>query len=190
MEEGERLAIMGPSGSGKTTLMHIIAGIDVPTAGRAVVLGHCISERKEEERVRFRHDHIGIIFQAFHLLPGLTALENVQLILSMKGRDDPKKMAYQILADLGLEHRVHVRVDRLSGGEMQRVGIARAIADKPRILLADEPTAQLDREHASSVMDQLFSLKQTQEMTVVVVTHDDKVADRCDRVISMDDLSA
>ena len=153
VEEGEHIAITGPSGSGKTTLLNIISGIDLPSSGQVEVCGVSVNQLAEEARVGFRDQHVGMVFQDFCLFPGLTPFENVKLFM-------PSHMNVQaceeILTEVGLSHRMHVLVRHLSGGEKQRVAIARAMIKKPKVLLADEPTAQLDRETAHQVMDLFF----------------------------------
>lgn len=185
--EHEHLAITGPSGSGKTTLLNMISGIDVPTHGHVTVLGQNISQLTEEQRVAFRDQYVGLIFQDFCLFSGLTALENVALF---KPDHSTLDECYKMLDAVGMSQRYDVEVRHLSGGEKQRVGIARAMVKKPKILLADEPTAQLDTKTAQSVMDLLFHLRQTQAMTMVMITHDIRVAERCDRMVSMESLSS
>lgn len=186
VDPGEHVAITGPSGSGKTTLLNIISGIDIPSSGQVEVCGIAVNQLGEEERVNFRDKHVSMVFQDFCLFPGLTSFENVKLFM-------PKHMNVEacekVLTEVGLSHRMHVMVRHLSGGEKQRVAIARAMIKKPKILLADEPTAQLDKETAQQVMDIFFHLRQTQEMTLLLITHDLSVADRCDRVMSLESLS-
>ena len=183
--EHEHLAITGPSGSGKTTLLNIISGIDIPSEGTVHVFGKEISKLREEQRVQYRDQSIGMVFQDFCLFPGLTALENVKLF---KPAHLPLDSCVDMLAQVGLSSRLNTQVTHLSGGEKQRVAIARAMIKSPDIILADEPTAQLDRHTAQSVMDLFFQLRQTKATTMVLITHDLSIAQRCDRMVSMESL--
>ena len=183
--EHEHLAITGPSGSGKTTLLNMISGIDIPSEGSVKVLGKEISTLREEQRVQYRDQSIGMVFQDFCLFPGLTALENIKLFRPL---DVPIDSCVDLLAQVGLSNRLNTQVTYLSGGEKQRVAIARAMIKSPDIILADEPTAQLDRHTAQSVMDLFFQLRQTTATTMILITHDLSVAKRCDRVVSMESL--
>jgi len=183
--EHEHLAITGPSGSGKTTLLNMISGIDTPSEGTVEVLGKDISKLHEEARVRYRDKSIGMVFQDFCLFPGLTALENVKLF---KPPHLPLESCVYMLSQVGLSSRLNTQITHLSGGEKQRVAIARAMIKSPDIILADEPTAQLDRHTAQSVMDLFFHLRQTKATTMVLITHDLSIAKRCDRVICMESL--
>lgn len=186
VSEHEHLAITGPSGSGKTTLLNLISGIDVPSEGRVTVLDNCISQLTEEQRVAFRGKNIGMIFQDFCLFSGLSAYENVKMFAP---KDCDEAACIDLLCQVGLSERVHTLTRHLSGGEKQRVAIARAMITSPDILLADEPTAQLDRYTAQSVMDLFFQLRQTKAVTMVLITHDLSIAQRCDRILSMESLS-
>lgn len=183
--KGEHIAITGPSGSGKTTLLNLISGIDVPTSGKVLVDGQVVSLMSEEKRVAFREQMVGMVFQDFCLFKGLTALENVKLF----SPNAPVDVCKDMLSQVGLANRMSVTINHLSGGEKQRVGIARAMIKSPKILLADEPTAQLDVHTAKSVMELFFSLKQTHDVTLVLITHDLNVASLCDRSISMESLT-
>ncbi len=181
VEEGEWVTIMGPSGSGKTTLLNLIAGLDTPTSGRIVIKGEEVSSMSHEERSRFRRENIGIVFQQFHLIPYLTALENVMLaqyIHSIPDRDE----AMIALKLVGLEDRADHLPSQLSGGEQQRVAIARAIINDPSVLLADEPTGNLDAENERIVLE-IFSKLKDEGKALVVVTHNPEVAEWGDRVI-------
>lgn len=186
VDNSEHVAIIGPSGSGKTTLLNLVSGIDLPTTGQVEVCGITVDRLSEEERVHFRDEHISMVFQDFCLFPGLTPFENVKLFQPKHVNDQDCE---KILEEVGLGHRMHVLVRHLSGGEKQRVAIARAMIKKPKLILADEPTAQLDRDTAQQVMDLFFHLRQTQGVTLLLITHDIKVAERCDRVLSMESLS-
>ena len=182
---GERLAIMGPSGAGKTTLLMLMAGLERATSGTVRVAGHDLSVLGEDALAAFRRDNVGIVFQGFHLVPAMTALENAALSLEFAGRADAFDRAREALDAVGLGHRLEHFPAELSGGEQQRVALARALAPKPRLLLADEPTGNLDGETGGKVMDLLFSL--SGGMTVVLVTHDAGLAGRCGRVAHLRD---
>lgn len=185
VEPHEHLAITGPSGSGKTTLLNLMSGIDIPTSGSVEVCGQVISSFSEEKRVEFRDANIAMVFQDFCLFPGLTAFENVKMLKPKRVNSDE---CFKVLDEVGLSHRAHTRAQYLSGGEMQRVAIARALIKKPRIIFADEPTAQLDKHTSQNVMDVFFTLRELYEITLVLVTHDSSVANRCDRVVTMESL--
>lgn len=185
---GSITAIVGPSGSGKTTLLHIIAGILSPTQGKVVVEGVNIPALSGTERDRFRADHLGYIFQAFNLLPALTTLENVMMPMmfsSLIPKPEQRARAKELLERMGLGHRLHHRPFRLSHGEQQRVAIARALANRPRIVLADEPSASLDPKTARTVMDLLLNACRELQTTLLIVTHDRDLLDRIDRVEEM-----
>jgi putative ABC transport system ATP-binding protein len=182
---GEVLAVMGPSGAGKTTLLMLLAGLSRADSGTVRVAGRDLSAMGEDALAVFRRDTIGIVFQGFHLAPAMTALENAALPLEFAGRADAFDRARDMLAAVGLAERLHHYPAQLSGGEQQRVALARALAPRPRLLLADEPTGNLDGETGARVMDLLFSL--TGGTTVVLVTHDAGLAGRCGRVVRMRD---
>jgi len=188
VEEGEHLAIVGSSGSGKSTLLHILGCLDRPTGGSYLFDGMEVSSLDEAELSRLRQNSIGFVFQFFHLLGRLDAISNVMLPMIFAGiplsrrREDARKA----LASVGMSHRLHHRPEELSGGERQRVAIARAVIMKPRLLLADEPTGNLDRRSAEDVMSLLEEMN-TRGLTLIVVTHDPKVAQRSTRVIRLDD---
>ncbi len=182
---GESLAVMGPSGAGKTTLLMLMAGLERATSGTVRVAGHDLSALGEDALAAFRRDNVGIVFQGFHLVPAMTALENAALSLEFAGRADAFDRAREALEAVGLGHRLEHFPAELSGGEQQRVALARALAPKPRLLLADEPTGNLDGETGEKVMDLLFSL--SGGMTVVLVTHDAGLAGRCGRVVRLRD---
>lgn len=182
---GEALAVTGPSGAGKTTLLMLMAGLLAPTSGVVAVAGRDLSTLNEDALAAFRRDNVGIVFQAFHLVPAMTALENVALPLEFAGRSDAFDRAAEALDAVGLSQRVTHFPAELSGGEQQRVALARALAPRPRLLLADEPTGNLDGETGERVMDLLFSL--SGGMTLVLVTHDVGLAARCGRVVAVRD---
>jgi putative ABC transport system ATP-binding protein len=184
---GETAAIVGPSGSGKSTMMMVMAGLERPSSGRVVVDGTDLSRLGEDALALFRRDRIGIVFQNFHLVPTMTALENVAMPLEFAGRRDAFERARAGLAAVGLEHRLTHYPAQLSGGEQQRVALARAAAPEPRLLLADEPTGNLDGDTGSAVMDLLFALHDGMETTLLLITHDTGLAERCRRTIRMAD---
>ena len=184
---GETIALVGPSGSGKTSLLMVSAGLEPATAGEVTVAGQRIDTMPEDALARFRRDHIGIVFQAFHLMPTMTALENVALPLELSGLRDPWARAKEALEAVGLSHRLTHYPAQLSGGEQQRVAVARAIVMKPAVLMADEPTGNLDRETGRHIMDLLFSLQEQFGSTLILITHDGELAARCGRTVSMQD---
>ncbi len=185
VEAGETVSVVGPSGSGKTTLLMIMAGLERPTAGSVSVAGHDYATLDEDGLARFRRDNVGVVFQAFHLVPTMTALENVALPLEFAGATDARRRAARELAAVGLEARSGHYPAQLSGGEQQRVAIARAFAPRPRLLLADEPTGNLDEDTGRMVADLLFSLREDFGATLVLVTHDRALAGRCGRSVAM-----
>ena len=185
-QEGETVAIIGPSGSGKTTLMMICAGLQQPSSGKISFKGALLSQN-ENDLTLWRQENIGIVFQNFHLLPASTALENVMLPLELAKSADPEKQASVLLASVGLSHRLTHRPGQLSGGEQQRVALARAIARRPALLLADEPTGNLDQATGEKVIELLFTQAKEYGTTLVLVTHDEHIARRCDRVIALRD---
>ncbi len=184
---GEAVGIVGPSGSGKTSLLMLLAGLERATAGSIRIAGHELTGLDEDARARLRRDLIGIVFQAFHLIPTMTALENVAVPLELAGRRDAAAVAEAGLRAVGLGHRLSHLPGTLSGGEQQRVALARAYAPRPRLLLADEPTGNLDQATGQSVMDTLFALRAEYGTTLVLVTHDAALAARCDRRITLAD---
>jgi putative ABC transport system ATP-binding protein len=185
VERGEAVGLVGPSGSGKSTLLMTIAGLEQPDSGQVVIDGTDLSRLDEDALARFRGRRIGIVFQSFHLVPTMTALENVALPLELAGRDDAFAKAGAELAAVGLGERLHHYPAQLSGGEQQRVAIARALVPNPAILVADEPTGNLDEGTGSSIIDLLFALKAERGATLVLVTHDLSLARRCDRTIRL-----
>lgn len=186
---GEIVGIVGPSGSGKSTLLGLIGGLDKPTRGTIQIDGTEISRMNEDQLTEIRNEKIGFIFQFFNLIPTLTALENVMLPIQFarKSRFNPEKRAKELLSALGLEDRLHHRPSELSGGQQQRVAIARALANDPPLLLADEPTGNLDQESGVMVLQALEDIRQRAGTTVVIVTHDHDLARRSDRVLTLVD---
>jgi putative ABC transport system ATP-binding protein len=182
---GEATGIVGPSGSGKSTLLMVLAGLERVDAGTVRIAGEVLNGRSEDQIAAFRGRNIGIVFQSFHLIPNMTALENVAVPLELAGRKDAFAIAERELAAVGLADRVTHYPGELSGGEQQRVAIARALAPEPRILIADEPTGNLDQATGRQVADLLFSKARERGMTLVLVTHDPTLAARCTRQVSM-----
>ena len=187
IEPARSVAIVGPSGSGKTSLMMVLAGLERATAGRVRVAGHDLASLDEDGRALLRGANIGIVFQSFHLVPTMTALENVALPLEFAGVDDAFARARALLGEVGLGHRHDHFPAQLSGGEQQRVAIARALSPNPALLLADEPTGNLDTTTGEAIIELLFGLQRRRGATLVLITHDDKLARRCDRTVRMAD---
>ena len=185
--EGEAVGIVGPSGSGKTSLLMVLAGLEHATAGRIEVAGADITSLDEDGLARFRRANVGIVFQAFHLIPAMTALENVSVPLELAGVRDAAVRAEQSLRAVGLGHRLTHLPGQLSGGEQQRVALARAFAPRPRLLLADEPTGNLDVATGRTVMDLLFTMQRDVGTTLLLITHDPALAARCGREIRIAD---
>lgn len=181
----DSLAIVGASGSGKTTLLGLLAGLDRPTTGSITLAGQRLDTLDEEARARLRRRLVGFVFQSFHLLPALNAEENVMLPLDLEGRDDARERAADALARVGLDARRHHYPHQLSGGEQQRVALARAFVHGPSILFADEPTGNLDQRTGSVVGDLLFALNREHATTLVLVTHDERLAQRCARSLHL-----
>jgi putative ABC transport system ATP-binding protein len=186
---GQAVAIVGPSGSGKTSLLMVIAGLEPVTSGTITVAGLALQDQSEDALAKFRRDNIGIIFQSFHLIPTLTAHENVAIPLEFRGDRDAMGRAREALERVGLRHRLSHYPSQLSGGEQQRVAIARAVASGARILLADEPTGNLDQETGAAIIKLLFDLKDRDGATLVLVTHDDAIARRCGHLLRVRDGS-
>ena len=182
---GESIAIVGASGSGKSTLLGLLAGLDAPSGGAVTLLGHDLSQLDEDGRAEVRQRHVGFVFQSFHLLPHLSALENVLLPLSLAGRED-RALAVDCLQRVGLGERLQHTPRQLSGGEQQRVAIARAFACRPQILFADEPTGNLDARTGQQIIELLFAMNREQGATLVLVTHDPALAQRCGRSLRLD----
>jgi putative ABC transport system ATP-binding protein len=187
VEAGQSVAIVGPSGSGKTSLLMVLAGLERATSGEVRVAGHDFQSLGEDDLARVRGESIGIVFQSFHLVPTMTALENVALPLEFSGRPNAEETARSRLDEVGLSHRLDHYPAQLSGGEQQRVALARALSIEPKLLLADEPTGNLDGRTGRGVVDLLFALKKDRDATLVLVTHDERLAAECDRIIRMAD---
>ena len=183
---GESVAIVGASGAGKSTLLALLAGLDTPTSGRVRLAGQDLTALNEDGRAKLRAERVGFVFQSFHLIPALTALENVMLPLELAGRPEARRGARESLTRVGLGARVGHYPKQLSGGEQQRVAIARAFVASPAVLFADEPTGNLDADTGGRVGQLLFDLNATSQTTLVLVTHDRALAGRCGRVLSMD----
>lgn len=181
----ETIAIMGASGSGKTTLLSLLAGLDLPTSGQVILNGRDLFRLDEDGRAKMRLGLVGFVFQSFQLLPHLTALENVMLPLELMNDPDAKRKAKSLLAQVGLAARGHHYPLQLSGGEQQRIAIARAYISNPKILFADEPTGNLDQHTGTQIIDLLFSLNTNNKTTLVIVTHDEQLAARCQRRIKL-----
>ena len=183
---GETVAVMGASGAGKSTLLALLAGLDEPTSGAVHLAGHDLARLDEDGRAAVRARHVGFVFQSFHLVPSLTAVENVMLPLELAGRADARAAALEVLARVGLAGRVGHYPRQLSGGEQQRVAIARAFVTRPDVLFADEPTGNLDAVTGERIMDLLFGLNTETCATLVLVTHDQALAARCGRIVRLD----
>jgi putative ABC transport system ATP-binding protein len=183
---GETVAVMGASGAGKSTLLALLAGLDEPTSGTVRLAGNELTSLDEDGRAAVRARHVGFVFQSFHLVPSLTALENAMLPLELVGRADARAAALEVLAKVGLAERVGHYPRQLSGGEQQRVAIARAFVTRPDVLFVDEPTGNLDSATGTRIMDLLFGLNEDAGATLVLVTHDRALASRCARVIRLD----
>jgi putative ABC transport system ATP-binding protein len=184
---GAFVAIVGPSGSGKTTLLGLLAGLDTPTTGRVILDGADLGALSEDARARLRGEKVGFVFQSFQLIPTLTALENVSVPLELRGDTDAAERARDLLARVGLGDRATHLPAQLSGGEQQRVAVARAFANRPRILFADEPTGNLDGATGARIIELIESLNRESGSTVILVTHDASLADRTDRIIRLAD---
>lgn len=187
--QGEFTAIVGPSGSGKTTLLNIIGGLDHPTAGKIIIGGQDISAMRENKLIDFRLYHIGFVFQSYNLIPVLTAAENVEFVMLLQGRtkEERAKRVKELLHAVGLEDKIDKRPTELSGGQQQRVAVARALASKPKFILADEPTANLDSKSAENLLDIMLRLNKEEHITFIFSTHDQKVINRARRVITLED---
>lgn len=185
IEAGRSLGLVGPSGSGKSTLLMVMAGLERPDSGRVSIDGQDITALDEDALARFRGRHIGIVFQSFRLMPTMTALENVAVPLELSGAADALSRAHAELERVGLAHRAGHYPAQLSGGEQQRVALARALVIRPPILVADEPTGNLDAETGAQIIDLMFDLQRERGTTLVLVTHDPALAERCDRVVRL-----
>lgn len=188
-QEGEFAAIVGPSGCGKTTLLNLIGGLDSPTSGEIIIDGVNIGKLSQRKLTDFRMNHIGFVFQAYNLIPVLTAIENVSFIMELQNKPKKERLqrAKELLAAVGLEDRINIRPARLSGGQQQRVAVARALASKPRFVLADEPTANLDSQSTKDLLDIMRELNEKEGITFIFSTHDSRVIERAKRVIKLED---
>ncbi|MCZ0758186.1 MULTISPECIES: ABC transporter ATP-binding protein [Vibrio diabolicus subgroup] len=189
IKQGEFVAIMGPSGSGKTTLLNMLGGIDSPTSGRVEIDGCLISDMSEKELIAYRRDNIGFIFQDYSLLPVLTALENVEFVMQLQGKTERecRERASALLQQVGLSQQMHKRPSKMSGGQQQRVAVARALAPKPRFVMADEPTANLDAKSTAELLDIMEQLSEKEGTTFIFSTHDPRVIKRAHRIIVFED---
>ena len=187
INSGEKVAVVGKSGSGKTSLIMLMAGLEQPTSGEIIFDQQPISTFNEDQLADIRKKKIGIVFQSFYLIPNYTALENVSLILEINGIDNSKQKAEELLVQFGLKDRLHHFPTQLSGGEQQRVAIARSMAVKPKLILADEPTGNLDSENSQMISNLLFEYANKNQSSFVLVTHDLKFAEKCDRIIKIED---
>ncbi len=187
IERGETVSLTGASGSGKSSLLMLLGGLEQASSGAVIAMGNDLAKMSEDALSRFRRSHMGIVFQAFHLIPTMTALENVATPLELAGQRDAFARAEVELFNVGLEHRIYNYPAQLSGGEQQRVALARAVVLKPNIILADEPTGNLDSQNGTAIINVLFQLREKYGSTLVLVTHDVALANRCDRVISLSD---
>ena len=186
VNDGDSLAIIGPSGAGKSTLLGLLAGLDTPSTGSINLGQYCITDMNEEQRAKVRAEFVGFVFQTFQLLPGLSAIENVSLPLELTGRKRATEMAKEYLSKVGLAERLTHYPKQMSGGEQQRVAIARACACEPKIFFADEPTGNLDSKTGGQIADLLFDMNREQQTTLVLVTHEHRLADRCDSRLVID----
>ena len=187
VDRGETVGLIGPSGSGKSSALMLMGGLERATSGRVLALGHDLGAMDEDALARFRRAHMGVVFQSFHLIPTMTALENVAVPLELAGARDAFDRAEAELRAVGLGHRLDHYPAQMSGGEQQRVALARAAAPRPAILLADEPTGNLDGSNGAAIMEMLFGLRDRHGATLVLVTHSPELAARCDRVVRLAD---
>ena len=186
IDAGETVAVVGPSGAGKSTLLALLAGLDLPSSGHVELNGANLSDLSEDGRAIIRAENVGFVFQSFHLVPSLNALENVMLPLELAGVKNARSLSQDIIKQVGLEDRWTHYPSQLSGGEKQRVAIARAFAIEPAVLFADEPTGNLDSRTGSTIMQLMFDLNRDSSTTLVLVTHDQSLAERCERILSLD----
>ena len=187
IEEGQTVGLVGPSGSGKSSLLMLMGGLEQASGGTIHALGQDLTAMNEDALARFRRDNMGVVFQSFHLIPTMTAVENVATPLELAGVKDAFERARSELSDVGLNHRVDHYPSQMSGGEQQRVALARASVARPKILLADEPTGNLDGTNGNAIMDLLFGLRDKHGATLVLATHSDVLAARCDQIIRLED---
>lgn len=187
VEEGEFVAIIGASGSGKSTLLNMIGGLDVPTSGKVIIGGKEIGQMKPDELTVFRRKNIGFIFQSYNLIPVLNVLENITLPVELDGKKPDKKFINEIIRMIGLKEKIYQMPSQLSGGQQQRVAIARALAGKPKIILADEPTGNLDSGTSEEVLDLMKMTSERYHQTIVMITHDPHIAAKADRMIRLGD---
>jgi putative ABC transport system ATP-binding protein len=189
INEGEFVGIMGPSGSGKSTLLNLISCLDTPTMGEVYIEGTAISTLNGLQKAKLRREKLGFVFQQFNLIRGMTSYENIELPMRFKGLSagDRRKRVRELLAVVGLENKGGNRPTELSGGEQQRIAIARALANNPKIILADEPTGNLDTKNGAKIMDLLIRLNREENKTLIVVTHDPRIAEQADRIIKLQD---
>ena len=187
IDQGESIGLIGPSGSGKSSLLMLAGGLERASSGEIEILGQVITEMSEDKLSRLRRNNVGVVFQSFHLIPTLTALENVATPLEISFSKNPNKHAVMALDRVGLSHRADHYPSQLSGGEQQRVALARAYVSNPKILLADEPTGNLDEENTKAIVDLLFEIKNENDTTLFLVTHSRELAKKCDRIIKIRD---
>jgi len=189
IEAGEFTAVVGPSGSGKTTLLNMIGGLDRPSSGTIVVDGIEVTKLSANDLINFRRDHVGFVFQAYNLIPVLTAKENVTFIMDLQGipTQQSSARAIELLQSVGLGDRIHARPNKLSGGQQQRVAVARALASKPKFILADEPTANLDGKSAETLLEMMEKLNREENVTFIFSTHDPRVMQKARRIITLED---
>ncbi|MCP4440152.1 MAG: ABC transporter ATP-binding protein [Aureispira sp.] len=189
IEQGEFTALVGPSGSGKTTLLNIIGGLDEATEGTVIINDQDITKLSDGQLIQFRKEHIGFVFQAYNLIPVLTAKENVEFVMLLQGRSQAErnKRVNELMAAVGLSDKMNNRPSQLSGGQQQRVAVARALAPKPTFILADEPTANLDSKSTANLLDMMAELNKQENITFVFSTHDQRVIDRARRVVTLED---
>ena len=187
IDQGESIGLIGPSGSGKSSLLMLAGGLERASSGEIEILGQVITEMSEDRLSKLRRNNVGVVFQSFHLIPTLTALENVATPLEISFSKNPNKHAIMALDRVGLSHRADHYPSQLSGGEQQRVALARAYVSNPKILLADEPTGNLDEENTKAIVDLLFEIKNENDTTLFLVTHSRELAKKCDRIIKIRD---
>ena len=187
IDQGESVGLIGPSGSGKSSLLMLAGGLERASSGEIEILGQVITEMSEDRLSKLRRNNVGVVFQSFHLIPTLTALENVATPLEISFSKNPNKHAIMALDRVGLSHRADHYPSQLSGGEQQRVALARAYVSNPKILLADEPTGNLDEENTKAIVDLLFEIKNENDTTLILVTHSRELAKKCDRIIKIRD---